>query len=214
LLLDVTPLSLGLETLGGLVEILIPRNHPLPVEKQMDFTTSEDAQAFVNIHIVQGEQGLASNCHSLGKVTLGPLPPMRRGTPRIRVTFSLDVDGLLAISVHEAISDTETSFYMNALRDLTTEKIHQDIDKEGDDFLQCLWVQKQNQAQEALKEVRLLCKTLPSSHQDEMLGQACDALDKACETMDVAILTSAWDQFEKIAVPFIEKALKHHLTLS
>lgn len=212
LLLDVTPLSLGIETLGGLVEVLIPRGHPLPVEKQMDFTTSEDGQTFVNIHVVQGEQGLAEHCHSLGKVQLGPLPLMRRGTPRIRVSFSLDVDGLLSVSVHEATSDTQTSLYMNALRDLTHDKIYRDIEKEGDDFLQCLWVQKRNQAQEALKEIEYLCQSMPSSWKNDPLHQACEDLEKACESLDLSVLTSAWDGFEKVAIPFIEEALRQQLS--
>jgi molecular chaperone HscA len=211
LLLDVTPLSLGIETLGGLVEVIIPRNHPLPVEKQMDFTTSEDGQTFVIIHIVQGEQGLAQHCHSLGKVHLGPLPPMRRSTPQIRVTFTLDVDGLLAVSVHEATSDTHTSLLLNAVRELTSDKIHQDIDKEGDDFLQCLWVQKKNQAQEALKEVRYLLDSVPLSPYDTSVRHVCEILEKACESLDISILTSAWDSFEPEVIPFIEHALKYHL---
>lgn len=129
LLLDVNPLSLGIEVMGGIVEKIIPRNTPIPMSISQDFTTHQSGQTAIKIHVVQGERDMVEDCRSLGEFTLTGIPPMQVGMVKIRVTFSLDSDGLLNVKATEVNTQTSQSITVKPSYGLTENNLKEILQK-------------------------------------------------------------------------------------
>jgi molecular chaperone HscA len=197
LLLDVIPLSLGIETMGGVVERIVPRNQTIPTAMAQDFTTYQDGQTALALHVVQGERDLVADCRSLARFELRGIPPMAAGAARIRVTFTVDADGLLTVSAREQISGVEASVDVKpsyGLADDDIARMLQDsFSTAGQDM------QARAQAEARVELDRMLLATRSALQADGGLlsvqeRAAIDALLVAAEQARVADATAAMNE--------------------
>ncbi|BCU64637.1 Fe-S protein assembly chaperone HscA [Acinetobacter bouvetii DSM 14964 = CIP 107468] len=218
LLLDVTPLSLGLETMGGLVERLISRNTAIPVARRQEFTTYQDGQTAMLIHVVQGERDLVEHCRSLGRFVLRGIPPMTAGQARIEVTFQVDADGLLTVSATETTSGVHAQIDIKpsyGLSDSDTERLLLDGFKfaEEDKALRHLQETKVEAKREleALEQALKADAQLLSASELSALNTAKVQLEVQLEGDEIKAIEDAVEQLKIHSDAFAAARMNQHI---
>jgi len=214
LLLDITPLSLGLETMGGLVEKVIPRNTTIPVARAQDFTTFKDGQSAMSIHVLQGERELVSDCRSLGKFALHDIPPMVAGAARIRVTFQVDADGLLSVSAREETSGVESSIEVKPSYGLTDNEIEtmlrDSIAHAEDDVGARMLREQQVEAERVLEALEAALADdghLLNESERKVVDDVANHLSELCKGTDQRAIKDAIAEVDKAAAEFVARRM-------
>lgn len=214
LLLDIIPLSLGLETMGGLVEKVIPRNTTIPVARAQDFTTFKDGQTAMSIHVLQGERELVSDCRSLGRFALHEIPPMVAGSARIRVTFQVDADGLLSVSAREETSGVESSIEVKPSYGLTDNEIEtmlrDSIEHAEDDVGARMLREQQVEADRVLEALEAALADdghLLNTEERKVVDDAADKLSMLCKGNELRAIKDAIAEVDKAAAEFVARRM-------
>ena len=215
LLLDVIPLSLGLETMGGIAEKVVTRNSSIPTAQAQIFTTFQDGQTAMDIHVVQGERELVKDCRSLANFRLSGIPPMAAGMGRVQVTFKVDADGILSVSAKELSTGVEQQITVKPTHGLTDEEIEQmlldSIDHAEEDIANRLLIEQQVEARRMLIDADKQLKengdllSLDERRELEMSLSTLETLMKT--TRDHEALKTAIHDTDSLARPFVEKIM-------
>ena len=214
LLLDVIPLSLGLETMGGIVERVIERNTPIPVAHAQEFTTYQDGQTAMAIHVVQGEREMVDQCRSLARIVLDGIPPLVAGAARIRVAFAVDADGLLTVSASEQTTGKESRVEVRPSYGLTEDEMAQmlrdSLDNAEDDMDARLLAEAKVEARRTLNAVRAaLAADAELLAHDERLAieELNDRVEIALSSADRAAVAAAAEALEAGTKLFAERRM-------
>ncbi len=214
LLLDVTPLSLGIETMGGLVEKIIPRNTPVPVAKAQEFTTYQDGQGGMSIHAVQGEREMSDQCRSLARFELHGIPPMTAGAARIKVTFSVDADGLLTVSAREETTGLEQRVEVKPSYGLSEEEmtsmLYDSMKHAKEDMMLRLLTEARVEAERALAALAVALDAdmdLVGGAERKAIAGAVHDLRAAMEGEDRDAINGLMENLERITKPFAERRM-------
>ena len=222
LLLDVIPLSLGIETMGGLTEKVIPRNSTLPVARAQEFTTFRDGQTAMSIHVVQGERELVADCRSLARFELHGIPPMAAGAARIRVTFQVDADGLLAVSARESTTGIQAAIAVKPSYGLTdaqiTQMLKESLEHARDDVQLRVLKEQQVEGERILEAVENALSEdadLVSAEEQGAVRAELDALRKTLSCTDHRTIKSAIERVNRATESFagrrMDRAVKRAL---
>ncbi|MFM1788371.1 MAG: hypothetical protein RLZZ166_838 [Pseudomonadota bacterium] len=221
LLLDVLPLSLGLETMGGLAEKVIPRNTPIPVARAQEFTTFKDGQTAMAIHVVQGERELVSQNRSLAKFELRGMPAMTAGAARIRVTFQVDADGLLSVSAQETSTGVMASVQVKpsyGLSDGEIAQMLQDAYAHAKDDMQARALREHQvdlqQLLESLSQALAADGDLLSDEERQQLDREMVAARSVCGGQQVEALKRAIDQLSRLSEPFAARRMDRAVSMA
>jgi molecular chaperone DnaK len=197
LLVDVTPLTLGVEVLGGLKEPLIERNTTIPTKKSKVFTTAADYQTAVTIHVVQGERPMAADCVSLGMFNLSGIPPAPRGIPQVEVTFDIDANGILNVAAKDLATTKEAKITITANTKLSKEEIER-LKKESDNFAEA--DKKKKEEAEVKNEADNLIyaaeKLVREDLKDKIKPEQADKVNKAAQELKDAIASNNIDDIK------------------
>jgi len=209
LLLDVIPLSLGIETMGGLAERIIPRNSTIPAARAQEFTTFKDGQTGMSFHVLQGERELVSDCRSLARFELKGIPPMAAGAARIRVTFQVDADGLLSVAAREATTGVEAAVVVKpsyGLADADIERMLRDsVDHAKDDMYARALNEARVEAERLLEAVRSALAAdaaLLAAPEREMIERQVAALATVTATNDHRAIRQASEALNRATEEF------------
>ena len=212
LLLDVTPLTLSIETMGGVATPLIEKNTTIPAKRSQIFSTAEDNQTAVTITVVQGERKQANANKLLGRFDLSGIPPASRGTPQVEVTFDIDANGILNVSAKDQATGKEQSIVIKAQSGLTDEEIEQMVrDAEShsaDDEQFEKLVSARNQGDSILHGARKAISDLEdvTDEEKESINQAANALEATLKENDLEAIEKATEELGKVAAPVVERA--------